>query len=178
MRLVWHLEMNDRHFGVDQRLSLLRREVDADWELPIFFVVLSEILYERGGEPRRAHRSDPLDLRKTRHGQNAGDQRHANPGCVATIAEAEDVGVVIEQLSHHDVPAGIDRDAKWIDRPVRDGLTLLREELAREAAMASVAEAMAIRNASAEVNAKILSAIGRLPAAGQADLPARIDRNV
>jgi len=74
--------------------------------------------------------------------------------------------------------ADLDRDAKWIDRPVRDGLELLRQEQAKEAVAATVAEALSLRNTSADANAKILSALGRLPEAGQADLSARIDRHV
>jgi len=71
----------------------------------------------------------------------------------------------------------LDRDAKWIDRPVRDGLALLREQQKGEPVLASVAEALALRNESAGDNAKILSALGRLPEDGQADLGARIDRH-
>jgi peptide/nickel transport system substrate-binding protein len=72
----------------------------------------------------------------------------------------------------------LDRDAKWIDRPVRDSLVLLRDEQAKETALATVAEALALENDSPEANAKILSALGRLPAPGEADPDARIDRHV
>jgi len=72
----------------------------------------------------------------------------------------------------------LDRDAKWIDRPVRDGLALLRDEQAKEPSLASVPEALALDNTSPEANAKILSALGRLPEPGQADADARIDRHV
>ena len=72
----------------------------------------------------------------------------------------------------------LDRDAKWIDRPVRDGLQRLREEQAKEAAGMSVPVALEMRNDSAEANALILSALGRLPEAGQADLGARVERHV
>ncbi|MFM8378804.1 MAG: ABC transporter substrate-binding protein, partial [Planctomycetia bacterium] len=72
----------------------------------------------------------------------------------------------------------LDRDAKWIDRPVRDGLTMLRDELAKEPATATAAEALALANDSPEANLKILSALGRLPEPGQADPDARIDRHV
>ena len=72
----------------------------------------------------------------------------------------------------------LDRDAKWIDRPVRDGLQRLREEQAKETPQMGVPVALEMRNDSAEANALILSALGRLPDAGQADLGARVDRHV
>ena len=74
--------------------------------------------------------------------------------------------------------ADLDRDARWIDRPVRDSIDLLRAELAGEPPACDVAEALTLKNDSAEANARILSALGRLPEAGQADLAARIDRHV
>ncbi|NBW95966.1 MAG: peptide ABC transporter substrate-binding protein [Planctomycetia bacterium] len=74
--------------------------------------------------------------------------------------------------------ATLDRDATWIDRPVRDGMALLREEQARQTAPASVAEALALENDSAAANATILAALGRLPEPGEADLAARVDRHV
>ena len=72
----------------------------------------------------------------------------------------------------------IDRDAKWIDRPVRDALAMLREEQAGETVLATTAEALALRNDSDAANARILSALGRLPGEGEADPQARIDRHV
>ncbi|NDC53747.1 MAG: peptide ABC transporter substrate-binding protein [Planctomycetia bacterium] len=74
--------------------------------------------------------------------------------------------------------ADLDRTATWIDRPVRDGLVLLREEQGREPAVATVAEALALANDSPAANATILAALGRLPEPGQADLGARVDRHV
>jgi len=74
--------------------------------------------------------------------------------------------------------ADLDRDAKWIDRPVKQGLAVLREQQAKEPVLASVAEALALRNDSPEANAKILSALGRLPEPGAADSSARLDRHV
>jgi peptide/nickel transport system substrate-binding protein len=74
--------------------------------------------------------------------------------------------------------ADLDRDAKWIDRPVRDGLKLLREQQSRERPEDTAAEAVALRNTSAAINKRILAALGRLPEDGQADLSARIDRHV
>ncbi len=72
----------------------------------------------------------------------------------------------------------LERDAKWIDRPVRDALADLAAELAKEPPLASVAEALALKNDSAEANAAILSALGRLPAEGGADESARCNRHL
>ena len=71
-------------------------------------------------------------------------------------------------LEPFDPPAleTLDRDAKWIDRPVRDGLVMLRDELAKEPAPATAAEALAVENDSPAANARILSALGRLPGPG------------
>ncbi|MFM8735038.1 MAG: peptide-binding protein [Pirellulales bacterium] len=74
--------------------------------------------------------------------------------------------------------ADLERDARWIDRPVRDAIELLREELMKEPPLCDVATALDLRNDSADANARILSALGRLPETGQADLAARIDRHV
>ena len=72
----------------------------------------------------------------------------------------------------------LDRDANWIDRPVKDALAVLREQQAKEPVLGTVAEALALKNDSVQANATILSALGRLPEKGEADLEARIDRHV
>jgi peptide/nickel transport system substrate-binding protein len=72
----------------------------------------------------------------------------------------------------------LDRDAKWIDRPVKDSLAVLRQQLADEPPLCTPAEALALVSDSPAANAKILSALGRLPEDGQADRDARIDRHV
>ncbi len=72
----------------------------------------------------------------------------------------------------------LDEFAKWIDRPVRDSLALLREEQRDEPVLCTVAEALALENDSAAANAKILSALGRLPEEGEADLAARVERHI
>ena len=72
----------------------------------------------------------------------------------------------------------LDRDAKWIDRPVKDALAVLREQQAKEPVLGTVAEALTLKNDSAQANATILSALGRLPEEGEANLEARIDRHV
>jgi peptide/nickel transport system substrate-binding protein len=72
----------------------------------------------------------------------------------------------------------LDRDTKWIDRPVRDALADLAAELAKQPPTATPAEALALKNDSAEHNATILSALGQLPAPGDADLTARVNRHL
>lgn len=72
----------------------------------------------------------------------------------------------------------LDRDAKWIDRPVHDALTDLAADLAKQPPSATPAEALALRNDSPTANATILSALGRLPADGQADETGRINRHL
>ena len=72
----------------------------------------------------------------------------------------------------------LDQEASWIDRPVQDGLALLRQSQAGETVRGTVAEALALRNDSADANATILSVLGRLPKPDVAELSARIDRHV
>ncbi len=72
----------------------------------------------------------------------------------------------------------LDQEASWIDRPVQDGLVLLRQSQAGETVRGTVAEALALRNDSADSNATILSVLGRLPKPDDAELSARIDRHV
>ncbi len=52
---------------------------------------------------------------------------------------------------------------EWIDQPVLDSIRLLRERQKGEKLLATVEEAVALRNTSPQANAKILSAMGRLP---------------
>ena len=68
--------------------------------------------------------------------------------------------------------------ATWIDRPVLDPLARLREEQAGEKGLATAAEALQMANDSAEANAKILSALGRLAEEGQADLSASVNSHI
>jgi peptide/nickel transport system substrate-binding protein len=72
----------------------------------------------------------------------------------------------------------LDAEAKWIDRPVRDGLVLLREAQAAAPPPGTVAEALALFNDSTAANARILATLGQLPDGDEADPEARIDRHV
>jgi peptide/nickel transport system substrate-binding protein len=51
----------------------------------------------------------------------------------------------------------------WVDRPILDSMKLLRERQSKEPVLATVDEALTLYNDSEENNAKILSALGRLP---------------
>ena len=72
----------------------------------------------------------------------------------------------------------LDMEANWLDRPVRNGLVLLRESQSKEKVRVSVADALSAQNDSPDVNELILSALGKLPTNEEADYTARIDRHV
>jgi len=57
----------------------------------------------------------------------------------------------------------LDKTVEWIDQPVRDSMLLLRERQKGEKPLVTVPEALKLKNDSPEANAKILSAMGRLP---------------
>ncbi len=59
--------------------------------------------------------------------------------------------------------ADLDQRAEWIDQPVLDALELLRVRQAHEKPLAIAKEALQLKNTSPQANAKILSALGRLP---------------
>lgn len=69
-------------------------------------------------------------------------------------------------LQPFDPPSLEELEAKveWEEQPVLDSLELMRERQAGEPLLATVEEALALRNTSPEANAKILSALGRMPA--------------
>ncbi len=58
--------------------------------------------------------------------------------------------------------AELDKTADWQDKPVLDSLKLLREKQAKEKPLATVAEALKLKNDSPKNNAIIHSALGRL----------------
>ena len=99
------------------------------------------------------------------------------PAAQATTAEARQSAQPETAFEPPPLEA-LDRDAKWIDRPVKDALAVLREQQSKEPVLGTVAEALTLKNDSSQANATILSALGRLPEKGEADLEARIDRHV
>lgn len=67
---------------------------------------------------------------------------------------------------------------EWIDQPVLDSMELMKERQAKEPLLATVEEALSLKNNSAEENAKILSALGRGPEDdSQVDYNATINRH-
>lgn len=75
--------------------------------------------------------------------------------------------------------ADLEKTVKWVDKPVVDAVKLLRERQASETPKATVAEALTLRNTTPEINEKLLSALGRLPAdeAKDVDWEATINRH-
>lgn len=63
----------------------------------------------------------------------------------------------------------------WKERPVLDGIELLRQRQADEPVLATVDEALALKNDSDEANDKITNALGRLP---EDDADVKWDANV
>ncbi|MCU0877666.1 MAG: ABC transporter substrate-binding protein [Pirellulaceae bacterium] len=57
----------------------------------------------------------------------------------------------------------LNETVEWQDRPVLDSLALLREKLAKEQPLATVEQALALKNDSPADNEKIKSALGQLP---------------
>lgn len=75
--------------------------------------------------------------------------------------------------------AELDARAEWIDMPVGDTLQMLRDKQADEKAQATAAEALRLRNASAEANEKITFALGRVATDESAvDFEARFNRHM
>lgn len=60
--------------------------------------------------------------------------------------------------------AELDTKAQWQAQPILDGVELMRERQSHEKPLATVEEALALQNTNADANAKINSALGRLPA--------------
>ncbi|HEV8002134.1 MAG TPA: peptide-binding protein [Planctomycetaceae bacterium] len=60
--------------------------------------------------------------------------------------------------------ADLDAKAEWQAQPILDGVELMRERQSHEKPLATVEEALALQNTNADANAKINSALGRLPA--------------
>ena len=58
----------------------------------------------------------------------------------------------------------LEKSAKWVKRPVLDSLKLLRDKQANEKPAGTVAQALNAKNVSPQINAAILSTLGRLPA--------------
>jgi peptide/nickel transport system substrate-binding protein len=102
--------------------------------------------------------------------KSAVEERTPPGGSEANASTAKTAGSEANDLDKplvepFDAPplVDIDKTAEWIDQPVLDAAELLRESQAKEKPLATVAEALALRNEDADTNAKILSVLGRLP---------------
>lgn len=96
----------------------------------------------------------------------------------AARSEAKAEEVLLEPF---DAPplAELDAKAEWVDQPVFDAMDRLRKLLAEQKPLATAEEALALKNDSDEANAKILSALGRLPGdESQVDWDASITRHL
>jgi peptide/nickel transport system substrate-binding protein len=85
----------------------------------------------------------------------------------AEAAQATAGGFVLADLVEPFTPPPLEElDAKveWVEQPVFDSIELLRQRQEKEPTPVSVDEALRLRNDSPEANAKILGALGRLPA--------------
>ena len=73
----------------------------------------------------------------------------------------------------------LEAEIEWEDQPVVDAVALLRERQEGQPILATVDEALHLKNNSEEANAKILSALGRLPPVDNAgvDFDANINRH-
>ncbi|MGI8981124.1 MAG: ABC transporter substrate-binding protein [Pirellulaceae bacterium] len=86
---------------------------------------------------------------------------------LAGIASAQGSKVKLGDLAgEFDAPplAELEKTVKWVNRPVLDGIVLLRQTQAQEKPAMTVPEALKLRNTTRATNAAILSALGRLPA--------------
>jgi peptide/nickel transport system substrate-binding protein len=80
----------------------------------------------------------------------------------AAAAKPFKLGDLIEPFTPPPL-AELDKTAHWIDKPVRDGMEIMRKKQAAEGPPpVSVADALRLRNDGPENNAKILNALGRL----------------
>lgn len=81
----------------------------------------------------------------------------------STAFELGDLVEHFEPPTLEELNATVEKNGGWQDGPVLDPLSLMRERQANEPQLATVEEALALRNDSDEANDKIRSALGRLP---------------
>jgi peptide/nickel transport system substrate-binding protein len=109
-------------------------------------------------------------------------------GCGSEIPEDREEAAAIkpgdfvlgDMIEPFDPPSIEELDAavEWIEQPVLDSVDLLRDHQRNEPVIASVEEALRLRNDSHEANEIILSAMGRLPESeDDVDLNAAITRH-
>jgi len=82
---------------------------------------------------------------------------------LASAARGAELGDLVEPFTPPSLDE-LERKVKWVPREVVDSLKLLREKQAGEKPAGTVAQALAAKNTSPQINRAILSTLGRLPA--------------
>ncbi|MGB6044154.1 MAG: ABC transporter substrate-binding protein, partial [Pirellulales bacterium] len=91
-----------------------------------------------------------------------GKSAETNGGKTEDAESGEfELGDLVESFDPPEL-AELEKTVEWRDMPVVDSLELMRERQANETPLATVEEALELRNDSAENNAKIVSALGRV----------------
>ena len=98
-----------------------------------------------------------------------GGESEDDSSSASLVAEGEDgeegpfrLGDLLDEFTPPTL-AELDAQKTWIDRPVLDGVDLLRKRQQGEKVLGTVEEALSIRNSTPADNALICSAMGRLP---------------
>ncbi|MDB5386701.1 MAG: extracellular solute-binding protein family 5, partial [Planctomycetaceae bacterium] len=117
-------------------------------------------------EPATTKTGTPAKPEKMVAAVTPATTKSAVPATVEKKAAKTDAdGNKVEELEPFDPPPleKLNAEGKWIAQSVVDAFDLLRAKQAKEPPTATVAEALQLKNDSAEANNKILSALGRLP---------------
>ncbi len=115
----------------------------------------------------------------------SGEREDLDPNTTSSASSSEDAippkyeWPLVRPESLPETIEALEAEIEWEDQPVVDAITLLRELQENQPVLASVDEALEMRNNSEDANAKILSALGRLPPEDMAgaDLDANIIRH-
>ncbi len=105
--------------------------------------------------------SKPADVSQ----QEASQEAEAGDEAVAKQPDSEKPFQLGDLLKPFDPPPleELDKTAEWIDRPVLDGMKLMRQKQAADGSPElSVKEALAVRNNSSKENEQIVDTLGRL----------------
>lgn len=121
----------------------------------LLLVFLAAVLIACGGCPPPDEIGvDPAGTGSQETGEAGGEESEGEPAGPFVL------GDLIEPFDPPTLEE-LDAKAEWEDGPVLDSMVLLRERQKEEKVLATVAQALALRNTSPENNAKICSAMGR-----------------
>ncbi|HTQ38375.1 MAG TPA: ABC transporter substrate-binding protein [Pirellulales bacterium] len=102
------------------------------------------------------------------HSQFFTSNAHAATATSSSGSSAESGNFQSEQPFHPPATlAELDKSVEWVDKPVYDSMKLLADDLAKHPPLVSVPQALALKNNSPDDNAKIISALGRLPSGSE-----------